>query len=253
MAVRLVRYLAQCGVASRRKAADLVSDHLVAVNGEVTTDLSLGIEPGDRVTFKGHEVRPAEKPAILILNKPVGVVCSVSDPHNPSTVMQFVPRGLRNTVKPVGRLDKQSTGLLILTNDGDLAYRLTHPSREIEKTYEAVVAGRVPDDSLGKLRVGVLLEDGMTAPAKVSRLRYDSRTNRTTLELRIHEGRNRQVRRMCEAVGNRVQMLKRTHVGPISLMGLPEGEIRAATVQEERRLRAAVGLTVKKPRGDSGQ
>jgi 23S rRNA pseudouridine2605 synthase len=169
---------------------------------------------------------------VLALNKPVGVVSTARDTHGRPTVIDMVPaEGLR--LYPVGRLDADSSGLILLTNDGELAHRLTHPSFEVEKTYRARLAGGpVAEEALSALRSGVQLEDGLTAPARVRRLRGEE------IELTIHEGRNRQVRRMCEAVGHRVLELQRTGFGALRLGGLAPGAHRRLSAEEVRRLRA---------------
>ncbi len=242
MGIRLVRYLAQCGVASRRGAGDLVREGLVTVNGEVTTNVSLSVEPSDAVTFRGEPIRPPQESRVLLLNKPVGQVCSRRDPHNTRTVLDNLPPDLAGRLLPVGRLDKATTGLLLLTDDGDLAFRLTHPSYELDKTYRATVDGFPPEAALRALREGVALEDGVTSPARVRSVPQWASDNTTVLEITIHEGRNRQVRRMCEAVGHRVLRLERIAYGPLTLSGLKPGDWRPLSETELRALRRAVGL-----------
>jgi pseudouridine synthase len=243
MKMRLVRYLALCGVASRRHAADLVRAGVVEVNGVATTNVALEIGPDDRVCVRGRRVCPAARSATLMLNKPPGLVCSRRDPHNPRTVYECLPLDLRSRVKPVGRLDKETTGLLLLTDDGALAYRLMHPRYGVEKTYRVVLEGVVADDVVAILREGIQLDDGPTSPARVRVLRREK--GRSEIEITIHEGRNRQVRRMCEAVGHRVLRLERTNYGPISLGVLKRGETRPLTDKEISALRAAAGLAEK--------
>ena len=243
MGTRLVRYLAQCGVASRRGAADLVQRALVQVNGQVTTNVAYQVQPGDQVICDGKPLAAPSETRVLLLHKPAGAVCSLRDPHNPRTVLDCLPPEMRAGLKPVGRLDKQTTGLLLLTDDGDLAFRLTHPRYKIPKTYRATVEGEVSDEAVSRLSEGVLLEDGPTAPADIRRVRYDAPRGQTVLDLRIHEGRNRQVRRMCEAVGCGVRRLARTEYGPLGLGRLKPGEYRVLTPAEVRHLRSAVGLT----------
>jgi len=236
--MRLVRYLAQCGVASRRAAADLVRAGVVEVNASVTTNVALDVGPDDQVRVRGKEIRAAAGFAILLLNKPAGLVCSRTDPHNPRTIYECVPPALRRRLKPVGRLDKETTGLLLLTDDGALAYRLTHPRYGVEKTYRIVVEGPVSDDKADLLREGVTLDDGPTAPARVRVIRRAA--ERSEIEITIHEGRNRQVRRMCEAVGLAVRRLERTGYGPLTLGGLKRGETRPLTREEETALRSKI-------------
>jgi 23S rRNA pseudouridine2605 synthase len=240
MPIRLVRYLAQCGVASRRGAGDIVQQGLVEVNGTVTSNMALGIEPGDIVKVRGRRVAPPTKSTTLMLNKPEGLVCTRSDPHNPHTIYECIPLRAAKTVKPVGRLDKDSSGLLLLTDDGELAYRLTHPRYGINKVYVATVEGRIGRDAVAALEGGVMLDDGPTAPAKVRVLDQGDTTSR--LQVTIHEGRNRQVRRMCEAVGYRVIRLERIQFGNVRLGNLGVGRIVELTEAELRLLRKEVGL-----------
>ena len=240
MSIRLVRYLAQCGVASRRGAADLVRDGLVQVNGVVTSNLALGVEPADEVRLRGKVIRPPAKTLVLMLSKPVGVVCSRSDPHNPETVYDCLKPELRQHVKPVGRLDKDTTGLLLLTDDGELAFRLTHPRYGIEKTYHVTVRGPISDETVRAFRHGVVLDDGPTAPARVRVIDRDD--VRSDIEITIHEGRNRQVRRMCELAGHHIIALARTGYGPLTLAGLKTGESRLLTDKEIALLRKSVHL-----------
>jgi 23S rRNA pseudouridine2605 synthase len=233
--MRLGKYLAHAGVASRRAAEALVMAGRVRVAGEVVTDPARAVGPGARVAVDGRELSGPEPRVVFALHKPVGVVSSARDTHGRPTVVGLVPaEGLR--LYPVGRLDLDSSGLILLTNDGELANRLTHPRFEVPKTYRARVAGGpVSNGALRALRRGVQLEDGRTAPARV-RL-----TGAGELELTIHEGRNRQVRRMAEAVGHPVLALVRTRFGPLRLDGLAEGEHRRLRPAEVERLRALVG------------
>lgn len=245
MSIRLVRYLAQCGVASRRAAADFVQKGAVEVNGSVVSNMALGIEAGDEVKVHGKIVRPAAKKTVLILNKPAGVVTSRNDPHNPDNVYAFIPPHLQSRLNPVGRLDKETTGLLILTDDGDLSFGLAHPRYGVEKTYRTIVEGRIDDEAIGILEEGMVLDDGPTARAKV--LLLSRGADRSEFEITIHEGRNRQVRRMCEAVGFRIKKLQRIKYGPLVLGKLRRGECRPLTEMEERSLRKTVGLELDPP------
>jgi 23S rRNA pseudouridine2605 synthase len=241
--IRLVRYLAQCGVASRRGAGDFVQAGRVAVNGAVTDNMALGIGPDDTVTVDGRVVRPPEAASVWVLNKPAGVVCSRRDPHNPRTVLDSLPPAERRRLVPVGRLDKDTTGLLLLTDDGELMQRLTHPSHGIDKTYRITVGGLVSDESLGKLRAGIELDDGITAAA---RARIVTRhAEKTILNLTIHEGRNRQVKRMCDAIGHSLRVLERVAYGPLRLDALGDlarGQARPLTPGELLALRREAGL-----------
>jgi pseudouridine synthase len=226
--MRLNAYLARAGVASRRGADDLIKAGRVLVNGE-PGQLNTVVEPGDRVTVDGAPVTP-QRLAYLLLHKPAGVVTTARDPQGRPTVVELVPAEPR--VVPVGRLDADTTGVLLLTNDGPLAHRLAHPRYEIEKVYEAEVGGRPGEDVLRKLREGVELEDGVTAPAKVRRV-GDHR-----IELTIHEGRNRQVKRMFDAVGHPVRSLHRSVYAGLTVQGLAPGRWRPLTRAEIERLRS---------------
>jgi 23S rRNA pseudouridine2605 synthase len=193
------------------------------------------VTDADAVSVDGAAVRPpAAERVVYAVNKPAGVVSTASDTHGRPTVIALVPSATR--LYPVGRLDIDTTGLILLTDDGDLAYRLTHPRFEVTKTYRATVRGTVRDTAVRRLRAGVDLEDGMSAPARVRRLAPD------VLELTIHEGRKRQVRRMCEAVGHRVVRLERVAFGPLELGDLAPGASRPLTADELGALREAGGL-----------
>jgi 23S rRNA pseudouridine2605 synthase len=228
--VRLAKYLAHAGVASRRAAERLIADGRVTVDGDVVTDPARDVAARHDVRFDGRPVR-AEPHAVYLLNKPAGVVSTAHDPQGRPTVVQLVPSVQR--LYPVGRLDADTTGLILLTNDGELAHKLTHPSFEVPRTYRAHVRHPpVKEPALRALREGVELDDGPTAPAKVRRLTADR------LELTIHEGRKRQVRRMCEAVGHPVRALERVAFGPLRLGALEPGEHRRLTPAEVERLRS---------------
>jgi pseudouridine synthase len=234
---RLQKILSRAGVASRRAAETLIAQGRVSVNGTTVT------EPGTRADASRDEIRvdgrrlPAAEPKrYILLNKPPGYVTTRSDPQRRSTVVDLLA-GVREYVYPVGRLDYDTDGLLLLTNDGDLAAALTHPRHGVPRTYEARVVG-VPDDrALETLRRGVPLDGHRTRPAEVERIPGGRRDATTTLRLTIREGRNRQVRRMCEAVGHPVQKLTRTRIGPLSDRRLRQGEWRDLTLQEVRSLR----------------
>ena len=231
---RLAKYLAHAGVASRRAAERLIAGGRVTVDGEVTTDPALSVGESSSVAVDGQVVAP-EPREVHLLHKPAGVVSTAKDTHGRPTVVDMVRSDGR--LYPVGRLDADSTGLLLLTNDGELAERLTHPRYGVETTYRVTVEPpSVPERALRQLREGVELEDGPTAPARVRR------AGPGVLEVSIGEGRKRQVRRMCEAVGHRVVSLERVAFGPLRLAGLAEGEARRLTAAEVERLRKAARL-----------
>jgi 23S rRNA pseudouridine2605 synthase len=226
--VRLNAYLARAGVASRRKADDLIKAGRVLVNGE-PGQLNTFVLAADRVEVDGREVGK-QRLAHLLLHKPAGVVTTARDPQGRPTVVQLVPAEPR--VVPVGRLDADTTGALLLTNDGALAHRLAHPRYGIEKVYEVEVRGEPSDDVLRRLAEGVELDDGLTAPARARRL------GRHRLELTLHEGRNRQVKRMLETLGLRVTRLHRSGYAGLTLDGLEPGAWRELAPGEVERLRA---------------
>ncbi len=231
MPVRLNRYLASAGVGSRRAVDELIRAGRVTVNGEVG-ELGAAVGDGDVVAVDGRPVAPQEL-AYLMLHKPSGVVTTASDPQHRRTVVDLVESPQR--VYPVGRLDRDTTGLLLLTNDGELANRLAHPRHGVDKTYVAEVEGDPPPEAIRRLAEGVELDDGPTAPARARRM------GAGRLELVIHEGRNRQVRRMCEAVGHPVRHLHRTAYGPLELGTLAPGRWRPLTAEEVAALRAETG------------
>jgi 23S rRNA pseudouridine2605 synthase len=237
---RLQKVLARHGFGSRRVAEELIEDGRVTVNGEVAV-LGARVDPErDRVEVDG--VPTGVRPDLVhyLLNKPPGVVTTAADPQGRSTVVELVPGEPR--VFPVGRLDADTEGLLLLTNDGDLAHRLTHPSYGVDKEYVAWVEGRPSRAALRRLREGVDLDDGRTAPAQASLLEPD------VIRLTIHQGRTRQVRRMCEAIGHPVRRLVRVRIGPLADRGLPPGSWRPLTTEEIRSLeQAAAGEFKREP------
>jgi 23S rRNA pseudouridine2605 synthase len=230
--VRLAKFLATVGIASRRASEELVRAGRVTVAGVPVTDPARDVNDSDAVAVDGQAVHGAPERVVYALNKPAGVVSTAHDPQGRPTVVSLVPSEKR--LYPVGRLDADTTGLILLTNDGDLAYRLMHPRFEVPKTYRAVLGGPpVSERALRQLRQGVDLEDGRTSPARVRRVAPD------TLELTIHEGRKRQVKRMCEHVGHTVKRLQRTRFGALELGDLRPGTYRRLTDAEIQRLSAA--------------
>jgi 23S rRNA pseudouridine2605 synthase len=236
--VRLAKYLAHAGIASRRAAEVLVAEGRVGVGGDVVRDPARDVREGERVTVDGRLVAGAEPRVVFALHKPVGVLSTASDPYGRPTVVELlgeVAQSLR--LYPVGRLDADSSGLILLTNDGELANRLTHPRYGVQKTYRARVAGgSVGEGALQALRAGVQLQDGPCAPARVRRVRPD------LLQIVIAEGRNRQVRRMCEAVGHPVLQLQRVQLGSVVLGELPPGAFRRLGEEEVVALRQSLRL-----------
>ncbi|MBQ1274578.1 MAG: pseudouridine synthase [Cellulosilyticum sp.] len=227
--MRLQKYLAACGIASRRKCEAYILEGKVEVNGQVVQELGTKVEPGDKVTFGGKEVKLQEEYVYYMLNKPVGYVTTVQDEKQRQTVLDLV-KDTKHRVYPVGRLDYNTSGLLLLTNDGELTYGLTHPKHHVNKCYEVKVQGVLSDEAKRALKEGVLIDGKMTYPAKVKVLRKGEKS--TVFQLTIHEGRNRQVRKMCEAVGYPVLLLKRVSVGKLTLDDLELGCYRALTERE---------------------
>lgn len=238
--VRLQKYLADAGIASRRASEALISAGRVLVNGE-TAQLGARVNPEeDAVLLDGKPVAQKEAIRTIALYKPKGVVSTSEDPQGRATVQEYVkdiPARLYN----VGRLDINTEGLLLMTNDGELAYRMTHPKFAVEKTYYAICDGKLAASEIAALINGVQLEDGMTAPARVEHVR-PTKMGDTSFQITIHEGRNRQVRRMLEAVGHRTLRLKRERFGPVSLGDMKPGETRQLTNAETDALRRALGL-----------
>lgn len=236
---RLQKVLAQAGVASRRKCEEIILEGRVKVNGVVAQELGTKVDPmRDRIEVDGNPIR-SENKVYIVMNKPRGVVTTASDPQGRQTVLDLL-EDISERVYPIGRLDLDTAGLLLLTNDGTLANGLMHPSGEIHKVYRAWVKGVISGEKLKRLATGVELEDGMTAPAQVRKI--EEGTNETLIELTIHEGRNRQVRRMCEAVGHPVKSLMRTQLSYLKLGRLRYGEWRHLTPVEIERLYAAAGI-----------
>jgi 23S rRNA pseudouridine2605 synthase len=230
--MRLAKHLAHAGVASRRAAESLIAQGRVSVDGETVSDPARDVGEGSRILVDGRPIEGPEPRVTYVVHKPVGVVSTAQDTHGRPTVVGLLPdEGLR--LYPIGRLDADSSGLIVLTNDGELANRLTHPRFEVPKSYRAKLAGKPIDEAaLRRLREGVELEDGRTAPAEARRLGAHE------LELTIHEGRNRQVRRMCAAVGREVIELRRVRFGPLRLDRLGAGEYRRLEQSELDLLRA---------------
>lgn len=230
--------MAECGLASRRKCEEYVINSEVKVNGEVVTDLSTQVSYSDTVTVSGKKVSPVSKHVYLILNKPKGCVTTVSDDRGRKTVIDIVKADYPDTrLFPVGRLDYDTEGLLILTTDGDLCNRLTHPSSEIEKMYVAKIEGTVSENDLAKVRKGVEIDGRMTGKSRARFIAYDNKTNISTVEITIKEGMNREVRRIFESIGKNVAFLKRVAIGDLRLRGVDRGSYRKLTKEEVEYLK----------------
>jgi 23S rRNA pseudouridine2605 synthase len=229
--MRIAKYLAHAGIASRRASEEIISAGRVTVDGEVVLNLATAVQEGQSVTVDGKPIALESSTEVWALHKPIGVVSTASDTHGRKTVIEMVRSEHR--LYPVGRLDSDTTGLILLTNDGELANVLTHPRFEVPKVYVARVHGRPTTAELRRLREGVNLDDGKTAPANVRALEPD------LLEITIHEGRKRQIKRMCDAIGHRVLELKRVSFGPLRLGDMREGAVRKLDPAEVQRLRDA--------------
>ncbi|MEA5059309.1 MAG: pseudouridine synthase [Candidatus Pelethousia sp.] len=228
--MRLQKFMADAGIASRRKCEEMILGGRVRLNGQ-PAQLGCSVNPPfDVVEVDGHAVHPEETRITVVLNKPRGVMCTASDPQGRPTVMHYV-KDLPARVYNVGRLDYDSEGLLVMTNDGELAYRLTHPKFKFDKTYSAICNGALSAEEKSRLEQGVMLEDGITFPARVEELHHLQNGN-TAFNITIHEGRNRQVRRMLAAVGHETLMLRRVALGPLRLGSLASGSHRPLTEEE---------------------
>lgn len=235
MEERLQKYLANCGIASRRKCEEYILQGKVKVNGETVTELGTKINPEkDVIEFEKQKVRENTKHVYILLNKPIGYVTTADDQFGRDTVLDLVK--VRERIVPVGRLDMYTSGALILTNDGDFVYKVTHPKHEIKKTYTVTVKGIVQNSEVEKLRQGVQIEDYTTKPAKVKILKTDTEKDISRLEITIHEGKNRQVRKMCEAIGRKVLALHRSKIGSIDVKDLELGKWRYLRPKEVEQL-----------------
>ncbi|MBJ7330919.1 MAG: rRNA pseudouridine synthase [Solirubrobacteraceae bacterium] len=231
--MRLAKFLAHGGVASRRASEEIIREGRVTIGGEIVLDPARDVDGSSKVAVDGVTIAGEERRVVFAVNKPAGYVSTAKDTHERRKVVDLVP-GKHGRLYPVGRLDADSTGLILLTNDGALAHKLTHPSFEVSKTYRVKVTdGPISQRAVERLRQGVKLDDGRTAPARVNRV------SGTVLELTIHEGRKHQVRRMCEAVGHPVLSLQRVKFGPLQLNDLAPGKFRKLSVDEVELLRRA--------------
>ncbi len=232
--IRLQKYLAMCSVASRRSAEKMITDGRVSVNGVVVTELGTKVTDGDNVCVDGKKVRGDSKKIYIMLNKPKGYVTTARDDRGRRTVMDLVS-DIPQRIYPVGRLDYDTEGLIFMTNDGDLTYSLTHPKYEKNKVYEVLVSGIMLHGAADKLAKGVYIEGKKTYPAEVEVTEH--RRNSSVVRISIHEGRNRQIRKMCDAVGHPVLSLKRVAMDGIELGNLPEGRWRHLTSTEIKMLK----------------
>ena len=235
--IRLQKYMAECGVGSRRKCEEYILEGLVKVNGKKVIELGTKINPkNDIVEYNGKKIENKEiKKVYILLNKPIGYVTTVKEQFDRPTVIDLV-KYINARLLPVGRLDMYTSGALILTNDGDFIYKVTHPKHEIEKTYIVTVIGKVTGEEIGRLKNGVKIENYVSGKAKVKIIKYDAEKNQTRMEIIIHEGKNREVRKMCEAIDKKVLALHRLKIGNISVKDLEIGKYRFLNTVEIKAL-----------------
>ena len=229
--IRLQKYIAECGIASRRKAEELILEGKIRVNGIIVTELGTKINPSkDIVEYNNKVIEPEQRNVYILLNKPIGYVTTVKDQFNRPSVLDLVK--VKERIVPVGRLDFYTSGALILSNDGDFVYKITHPKHEVNKTYNVTVKGIINDDEIEALRSGVKIDNYITKPAKVKILKTDKDKNISRIQITIHEGKNRQIRKMCEAIDKKVLALHRSKIGNIDVKDLKIGEWRYLTDAE---------------------
>ena len=235
--MRINKYIALCGVASRRKAEELILAGRVTVNDEVMTELSYKVdEENDIVKVDDKLIKEENKLVYILLNKPEGYITTVKDQFDRPSVLDLVS-DIKERVYPIGRLDYETSGLLLLTNDGDLTYKLTHPKHEVDKTYVARVKGKLTKEEIERFKTGFKIEDYTTAPAKLKVIKYDEQRDSSLLEIKIHEGKNRQVRKMCKAINNPVLRLRRSAMGKIKIGDCEIGKYRYLTEDEIKYLK----------------
>ena len=233
--IRLQKYLAEAGIASRRKAEELILQGKVQVNGKVVTELGTKVQPGqDEVKYENKIVKIENRKIYILLNKPIGYVTTVKDQFDRDSVLDLVK--VKERLVPVGRLDMYTSGALILTNDGDFVYKVTHPKHEINKTYTVTLKGSVSKENVEALRTGVDIGGYITKPAKVKILKTDEEKQTTRLEIIIHEGKNRQVRKMCEAIGHKVLALHRSAIAGIAVKDIELGKWRYLSKEEVKKI-----------------
>ena len=235
--MRINKYIALCGVASRRKAEELILAGRVTVNDEVMTELSYEVdEENDIVKVDDKLIKEENKLVYILLNKPEGYITTVKDQFDRPSVLDLVS-DIKERVYPIGRLDYETSGLLLLTNDGDLTYKLTHPKHEVDKTYVARVKGKLTKEEIERFKTGLKIEDYTTAPAKLKVIKYDEQRDSSLLEIKIHEGKNRQVRKMCKAINHPVLRLRRSAMGKIKIGDCEIGKYRYLTEDEIKYLK----------------
>ena len=235
--MRINKYIALCGVASRRKAEELILAGRVTVNDEVMTELSYKVdEENDIVKVDDKLIKEENKLVYILLNKPEGYITTVKDQFDRPSVLDLVS-DIKERVYPIGRLDYETSGLLLLTNDGDLTYKLTHPKHEVDKTYVARVKGKLTKEEIERFKTGHKIEDYTTAPAKLKVIKYDEQRDSSLLEIKIHEGKNRQVRKMCKAINHPVLRLRRSAMGKIKIGDCEIGKYRYLTEDEIKYLK----------------
>ena len=233
--IRLQKYLSEAGIASRRKSEELILQGKIKVNGQVVTELGTKVNPEkDEVKYKDKLVKIENKKIYILLNKPIGYVTTAKDQFNRDSVLDLVK--VKERIVPVGRLDMYTSGALILTNDGEFVYKVTHPKHEINKTYTVTLKGIVDKNTIENLKDGVDIGGYVTKPAKVKILKLDKEKNITRLEIIIHEGKNRQVRKMCEAVGHKVLALHRSAIAGVGVKDIELGKWRYLTKEEVRKI-----------------
>ena len=235
--MRINKYIALCGVASRRKAEELILAGRVTVNDEVMTELSYKVdEENDIVKVDDKLIKEENKLVYILLNKPEGYITTVKDQFDRPSVLDLVS-DIKERVYPIGRLDYETSGLLLLTNDVDLTYKLTHPKHEVDKTYVARVKGKLTKEEIERFKTGLKIEDYTTAPAKLKVIKYDEQRDSSLLEIKIHEGKNRQVRKMCKAINHPVLRLRRSAMGKIKIGDCEIGKYRYLTEDEIKYLK----------------
>ena len=235
--MRINKYIALCGVASRRKAEELILAGRVTVNDEVMTELSYKVdEENDIVKVDDKLIKEENKLVYILLNKPEGYITTVKDQFDRPSVLDLVS-DIKERVYPIGRLDYETSGLLLLTNDGELTYKLTHPKHEVDKTYVARVKGKLTKEEIERFKTGLKIEDYTTAPAKLKVIKYDEQRDSSLLEIKIHEGKNRQVRKMCKAINHPVLRLRRSAMGKIKIGDCEIGKYRYLTEDEIKYLK----------------